>query len=131
MGKKQAKQNERQPTSESPVVVEPVGIAELGIPAGMLGAAAVDSSPIQGMGLRSVTIEIPLAVDAGNGYLSRHVDVGRLSAVQKTSLRRLTLGLVAAEERLENGVPVRTNADAVRWVLEQLALRREGGTGGN
>jgi len=67
----------------------------------------------------SVVIEIPVG-PVDRGYLSRHIDARLKSDQQKQGLRRLFRGLQLAEERLEDGSPVKSNADAVRWFLEQI-----------
>jgi hypothetical protein len=67
----------------------------------------------------SVTIEVPLG-QLDQGYLSRHVEARLTTTMQCESLRRLTNGLRQAGERLDDGKPVASYADAMRWLLEQL-----------
>ena len=86
---------------------------------GALDVVCVDPPPIK-------RLDVPLVDDAGDGHISRHVQIGALTRVQKTAQGRLRLGLIASGKRLLNGLPVRSNADAWRWVLEQLAA---GGNG--
>ena len=88
-----------------------------------------DPPPEPGPVVRAVSIEAPLAADAGGGYLSRHLEVGRLTLGQRTAQRRLLVGLIHAGERLAGGQPVRSNADAWRWVLEQLVAGENGKEG--
>jgi len=53
------------------------------------------------------------------GYRTRHVQIQSLTALQSEGLTRLQAGL--AETRLANGRLVQSKADAVRWLLEQIA----------
>jgi hypothetical protein len=55
-----------------------------------------------------------------NCYVSRHVDC-QLSHAQARTLRELVEGLMDAQARLANGRRVTTSADAVRYLLDQLA----------
>ena len=68
----------------------------------------------------SVIIEVPLG-PLDQGYLSRHVEARFTSEVQRQAMRRLTNGLRQAGEKLEDGKPVTTHADAVKWLLERMA----------
>jgi hypothetical protein len=71
--------------------------------------------------LEAVTLEAPLAVlDAG--YLSRHVEARLNTELQRQALRRLTQGLRQAGEVLEDGRRVQSQADAIKWLLEQLVI---------
>lgn len=67
-------------------------------------------------------IEAPcLALEEGhNGYLTRHVEVARLGPRQRRTLRELYEGLRSSGERLANGKPIESAADAVRWLLDEL-----------
>ncbi len=68
------------------------------------------------------TLTLPVAVNPSRKISTpRHVDVGRLTADQGSSLAGIREGLRATHETLANDRPVVTNADAVRWVLEQAA----------
>lgn len=131
MPKKKPTRRPADATAES-VATEPT----LGLPAGAAGVAVADRVPCEPAVMAEshptesveyhvvvdpVSIEVPLAEEAGNGYVTRHVEVNRLTLQQKTAQRRLLRGLVAAGERLDNGALVATNADALRWLLEQLA----------
>jgi len=68
----------------------------------------------------AVTIQAPLG-EIDQGYLNRHVEARLTTEQQQQSMRRLLRGLQMAEERLSNGKPVASNADAIRWLLEQMA----------
>ena len=67
----------------------------------------------------SVVIEVPLG-PLDQGYLSRHVEARFTSDAQRQAMRRLTNGLRQAGEKLDDGRPVGTHADAVKWLLERL-----------
>lgn len=67
----------------------------------------------------SITIEVPLG-PLDKGFLSRHVEARLTTETQRTAMRRLTNGLRQAGEKLADGKPVKTHADAVRWLLEQV-----------
>jgi len=75
------------------------------------------------------TLEVPIG-QLPPGYVSQHVDV-HVSRGQGQILKRLLAGLIARHARLprEPHLPharfVQTNADAVRWLLEEIG-RREG-----
>jgi hypothetical protein len=66
-----------------------------------------------------IEIEIPVADFPADCYLSRHVQA-QLDATQRIGLRRLSAGLAATDARLKNGRPVKSKADAIRWLLERL-----------
>ncbi len=67
----------------------------------------------------SVLIEVPLG-PLDQGYLSRHVEARFTSEIQRQAMRRLTNGLQQAGEKLADGKPVTSHADAVKWLLEQV-----------
>jgi hypothetical protein len=64
------------------------------------------------------TITAPYA-DSAAGYCPRHLDV-QLAGDQPRRCRRLLDGLIAAGACLANGRPVKSPADAVRWLVDQL-----------
>lgn len=66
-----------------------------------------------------VVIGVPLG-ELGNGYLSRHVEA-RLTVQQATAMQRVTLGLRDRRAVMGDGKEVRTQADAVRWMLEAIS----------
>lgn len=69
---------------------------------------------------REVQISVPLEVAEPDGYVSTHVEV-RLSGRQAVGLHRLWRTLNRRDERTLNGKHVQSRADAVRWLLEELA----------
>jgi hypothetical protein len=70
---------------------------------------------------RAVLIELPVAEIPDAQYISNHVEVNRLTDTQRTAIRRLKLGLHAADERLENNDAIDSDAKAIRWLLERIA----------
>jgi hypothetical protein len=66
-----------------------------------------------------VTLDIPIG-DPGDGYRQRHVQL-QLSPRQAQGLALVSCGLVKA--KLENGRLVQSRADALRWLLEQVAAK--------
>lgn len=81
----------------------------------------------------SVTLHVPLGPDVEpEGYVSPcirdrggHVDI-QLDRPQALTLARLFAGLDASDARLKNERRIQSQADVVRWLLEQIG---EGVTG--
>lgn len=75
--------------------------------------------------IKTVRVKLPLLDLASAGgeedraYRSRHVEA-RLDGAQAETMKRLFRGLDQVGARLANGRRVGSNADAVRWVLEQV-----------
>ena len=80
--------------------------------------AAVAPQPVPELPA-SVIIEVPLG-PLDQGYLSRHVEARFTSETQREAMRRLTNGLRQAGEKLMDGKPVTSHADAFKWLLEQV-----------
>ncbi len=70
--------------------------------------------------VKTVRISVPLGELPEQGYVSRHVDA-QLTRDQGAAFRRFCIGLTERNEKLANGKPVFSNADALRWFCEQLA----------
>lgn len=71
-------------------------------------------------------IEIPIGPPPPDGsYITNHVEA-RLSHTQALGLRRLWYGYDGLGSRLADGRRVQSNADAVRLLLEQIAVAAEG-----
>lgn len=68
--------------------------------------------------------QAPLAVPLGEipagVYVSKHVEA-QLDGPQAATLRRVLAGLDRDGARLANGRRVTSSADAVRWLLENIA----------
>jgi len=84
-----------------------------------------DISQEMGPPPKEISITVPVGhvdveqVRCGRIYVSRHVEAGKLTFQQRVSLRGLLQGLDQAGARLASGKRVGTNADVVRWLLEQ------------
>lgn len=72
------------------------------------------------MSADSVLIEFPLG-SLDTQFPNSRVDV-HLDHERSKRLRCLLVGLVTSKARLANDMPVRTNADVVRWLLDQPDL---------
>lgn len=75
-------------------------------------AAASDNPP------DAATIQVPLG-EIREGFLSSHVEARLATDKQRRNLRRMLLGLRASGAKLENGRFVNTQADLIKWLLEQ------------
>ena len=86
-----------------------------------------DDRPPAAMKPSSVVIEFPLADVTDGLFGTREFDLGhveaRLSAPQHNALVRIRVALDRDHARLEYppGRLIQTNADALRWMLEQVA----------
>lgn len=117
-----AKAKAREAIQETPddVAAVAVGLPDDDVPADEDAAAvaALDASADAAQDTR--IIEVPLGGIAAGAYLSRHVEV-RLSREQAIALKRLHLALRRGNAELLSGRPIVHQADAVRWLLEQIA----------
>jgi hypothetical protein len=75
-------------------------------------------------GVRVCQCTLPLGPPA-RGYLNQHVDV-QLTPPQATALKSLLAGLDHTGLRLGTGRRPATGADAIRWLLDQIARKGEG-----
>ena len=67
----------------------------------------------------AATIQVPLG-EFREGFLSSHVEARLATEKQRQNLRRMLVGLRASGAKLENGRFVNTQADLIKWLLEQL-----------
>lgn len=74
--------------------------------------------------VNEVIIGVPLG-ELGNGYLSRHVEA-RLTVKQATAMQMVTLGLRDRRAVMSDGKEVRTQADALKWMLESVVRESSG-----
>ena len=75
-------------------------------------------------GREVVRIMLPMGeTPVGESYVSRHVEVNALSHEQALAMRRLFDGLQESVARLKSGKVITHPADAVRWLLEQIAAQ--------
>lgn len=70
-----------------------------------------------------VEIVVPMAGLDPNAHLSRHVEA-QLTPEQAVILRGVQNALNQRYARMANGKFVQSGADAVRWLLEQVACRQ-------
>jgi hypothetical protein len=73
--------------------------------------------------MESSTIEVPLGDPPLGVYPTRGHVQAQLNKYQLVALRSARIGLISSGERLANGRPLASNADVVRWLLEQLAAK--------
>lgn len=66
-----------------------------------------------------MVISVPLDAFSEEEYCSDHVEA-RLGRRHAVALKRLRRGLERDAATLEDGRHVRSNADVVRWLLDQL-----------
>ena len=67
-----------------------------------------------------VAITLPVETSGPEGYVSTHVEA-RLSPKQAQGLHKVWRALETQAARTQDGKPVRSRADAVRWILEAVA----------
>lgn len=77
-------------------------------------------APVEPAVALAAIADVPLGRLDPAAYRSRHVEVGHMTPDQATALKRLAIGLDQQGARLANGKHIDSNADAVRWLLEQL-----------
>lgn len=82
---------------------------------------AASDSPLPVLSVRNRRIEIPIAeVNGSPGYQSPRVDV-RLNDKQSSAMASVRTALRQGNALLESGIPVSSNADVIRWLMEQIA----------
>lgn len=72
-----------------------------------------------------LAIPLPEAGPVDNGYCARHMHL-ELTFQQAQAARSLFQALDGRQDRLANGRVVASSADAIRWLLEQIAVGNEG-----
>lgn len=106
--------------------MEPASVATDGIVT--RGSVTQTAEPVAQLPL-AVTIAVPLADVACRRHFLTHVDV-RLTTAQSLTLQKLAAGLRQSNERLtdgrvfgvgDNGEERGSVANAVQWILEQVA----------
>ena len=70
-----------------------------------------------------ISIAVPSAEYGPADNVSRHIDL-QLDTVQARALKRAFVGLDESGSRLASGRRVASNADVIRFLLEQLAANR-------
>ena len=71
--------------------------------------------------IKTVTVDFPVAEPPPNVYITRHLEVGRLSPAQAMALRLIREAAVAQNIQLRNGKAVGSVTDTVRYMLEIVA----------
>ena len=71
-------------------------------------------------GLPIATVKVPMAPIGEEGYKARHIQV-QLEGVEAVKMKSLFQGLDQEGARLANGRRVMSNADAIRWMLQNLS----------
>ena len=100
--KTQPEPTKAEPVNEAKPVIKPASVIEITI--------------------ESVMVEVPLG-PSPTGHVSRDLrtHINHLMTVpQSIAVARLASGLRQTGAKLDNGRPVLYNADAVRWLLEQI-----------
>lgn len=87
-------------------------------------ANATDGEQPEPVAITDLKIEIPLAKSA-MGYASKHVEV-RFDQDQRDTLRRIHDALIERNAKLRSGRRVNSNADVVRWMVDQVAAAQPG-----
>jgi hypothetical protein len=82
--------------------------------------------PAKEVEITEKAITVPLATSQ-RGHVPRHVEV-QLSLSQGRALKSLQIALEESRMRKDNGRPVVSKADAIRWLLEQLSIPIEAKT---
>lgn len=72
----------------------------------------------------TVTIVAPLGSYPLAAYVARRCDVQQLTEPQRSVLKRLARGLSDSGATLANGKVIRSESDAIKWLLEGLAGER-------
>lgn len=73
----------------------------------------------------SMSTPLPLGPIPPEGYLPDVVSVRFLTLRERRAFKRLMVGLTASKAKLATGQPVLSGADAVRWLLDQVAEAHE------
>lgn len=95
--------------------------------------ATIETSEWPGS-IGGVVVNIPLA-EIADGYCSRHIEVGRLTQSQSKTLRMIRDGLMVNQAQVPSEFckdavrPVKSNADVVRWLLDEVARTHDGISG--
>ena len=73
--------------------------------------------------LRLVTLEVPLGMIDPRGYIPvrERLEAKSMTHQQSVGLLRVLRGLQDRGDRLRDGTAIKRGAQAVRWMLEQLA----------
>ena len=72
-----------------------------------------------------VMVEVPVCDTPLRGYQAdqrsvRHLEVQLREPHQARAFMRMRAGLYASGAKLKSGIPVASNADCLRWIVEQV-----------
>jgi len=98
--------------------------------------AAKSAGPIKRSDCFHIGLAIEITHEAPGGYLRRslvdpRIQAARLTVEQATSLKLLRVNLHAQHAQLANGRHVESDADVIRFLLEQLASPEHNASGAN
>jgi hypothetical protein len=120
------KRPEFDPATELPSIDQPGGMKTA---PKEIEDAAIDHEPLAEPAapparakLNRVTIEVPLGDLRTSAYMSRQLHVSTMTNEQAGIWRRIYNGLLETNAKLKSGLHVRSDADAFRWLMEQVRL---------
>ncbi len=96
-----------------PSVTEP---AKPDVEKSQVSAEPEFKEPLRGL------IEVPIGEYDGKLYATRSLHCDPLTNDQHITFKRIWAGLMAKSAYLKNGMPVRSQADAFRWMMEHVAI---------
>lgn len=83
---------------------------------------AAESNHVSAVGVNSVIVEVPFTTELGSkrDYQddSSRLDLGKISKDQLRKVKAWRRGLVNRDASLKNGRAVKSNRDAVLWVID-------------
>ena len=106
--------------NDLPTVDEQIETAEATQPAAAETEATAEETVLRPVPTAHRQITVPLA-DIPVGYLRRRVDVRQLTKRQSLAVRQLQEALDARGVRLANGSRIGNPANAIKWLLEEMA----------
>lgn len=71
------------------------------------------------------SVKIPTLVNTFEGYFSNRVDI-TLTSEQAKTLKSVLFGLQSKYTKLSNGKEISNGADAIKWILEEMAVPKNG-----
>lgn len=71
------------------------------------------------------SIKIPVLENTFEGYFSSRVDL-KLTNEQTQTLKAVLFGLQSKYTKLANGKEITNGADAIKWILEEMTVRKNG-----
>jgi hypothetical protein len=71
------------------------------------------------------SIKVPVLENTFDGYFSNRVDL-KLTNEQTQTLKSVLFGLQSKYTKLANGKEITNGADAIKWILEEMTVRKNG-----